>query len=370
MKMTYKNIINEWFAHLDKGYAMPPYTEKELSILQTILEKYDFMTEKEQPPAKSDEDNKEEKSTSDDRFIAKTALFMQSPENFTEYIVTNYSKGVTISNLNAVFESLSKLTPEVFQDVVKILNTGTNRKPQDGSFNMGQYESLLYDMIKTNIELSHGNPDDLFLSIIYGGKIVGTNLEGVDEITTDIELDGEKGIVSRYFQTLPFVDFGVISSNAIEILDDIIRLADIVSDVQIKNDMSRDALNDIFRMLSDPSIIDEINKLRNMDQTSDIKAMRKIANSIDNILGDKTPDALVVTFLSLLDEYVRIKINNIAYWSTINSKEHTVFLEPSSDIYSIIKSDIENKRLSKSILNLDKYKLNVKGESINKKLLA
>lgn len=33
----YKLIVNEWFARLDKGYAVPPYTQTELEILENIL---------------------------------------------------------------------------------------------------------------------------------------------------------------------------------------------------------------------------------------------------------------------------------------------------------------------------------------------
>lgn len=33
----YKQIVNEWFSRLDKGYATPPYTEDELSVLESII---------------------------------------------------------------------------------------------------------------------------------------------------------------------------------------------------------------------------------------------------------------------------------------------------------------------------------------------
>lgn len=33
----YKQIVNEWFARLQKGYALPPYTEDELQVLDEVL---------------------------------------------------------------------------------------------------------------------------------------------------------------------------------------------------------------------------------------------------------------------------------------------------------------------------------------------
>ena len=33
----YKQIVNEWFARLEKGYAEPPYTNHELKVLDTVL---------------------------------------------------------------------------------------------------------------------------------------------------------------------------------------------------------------------------------------------------------------------------------------------------------------------------------------------
>lgn len=38
--MKYQNIINEWFAHLPKGYALPPYTQEEEQVLHQVLQKY------------------------------------------------------------------------------------------------------------------------------------------------------------------------------------------------------------------------------------------------------------------------------------------------------------------------------------------
>lgn len=38
--MKYREIINEWFAHLPKGYALPPYTQQEEEVLHQVLQKY------------------------------------------------------------------------------------------------------------------------------------------------------------------------------------------------------------------------------------------------------------------------------------------------------------------------------------------
>jgi hypothetical protein len=35
----YKQIVNEWFARLEKGYAQPPYTKHELKVLDTVLKR-------------------------------------------------------------------------------------------------------------------------------------------------------------------------------------------------------------------------------------------------------------------------------------------------------------------------------------------
>lgn len=368
MKITYKNLINEWFAHLDKGYATPPYTDEELSILEMLCNRYQIITEEEKDTKKSEPEP--EDSTSEDRFVAKTALFMQSPDAFAEYIITNYSNGIIIENLDGVFTELSKLDADTFQDVVKILNSGTDRKMSNGTFSMGKYEKILRNILKSNVRLSNGDPDHLFLAIVFGGKVSGSGLESMDRLGIDIEFDDAKGIVFRNFQTANAYSLGAIPSEAIELLDNILQLSDIVSDVQTDADMSREYLNTVFKMLSDPAITDEINKIRTMNQTSDVKAMRKISNTIDIILGEKTPDTLVVTFLNLLDEHVRKTISVIGYWATINSEIGTVYLEPTSDIYDILKSDLENKRLSRAILDLNEYRLNIKSASINKKLMA
>lgn len=35
--LKYKQIVNEWFARLEKGYALPPYTEDEMRVLESII---------------------------------------------------------------------------------------------------------------------------------------------------------------------------------------------------------------------------------------------------------------------------------------------------------------------------------------------
>ena len=39
----YKQIVNEWFARLEKGYAQPPYTKHELKVLDTVLQKHGML---------------------------------------------------------------------------------------------------------------------------------------------------------------------------------------------------------------------------------------------------------------------------------------------------------------------------------------
>lgn len=40
--MKYQHIINEWFAQLPKGYALPPYTQQEEQVLHQVLQKYNI----------------------------------------------------------------------------------------------------------------------------------------------------------------------------------------------------------------------------------------------------------------------------------------------------------------------------------------
>lgn len=39
----YKQIVNEWFARLEKGYAEPPYTKHELKVLDTVLQRHGML---------------------------------------------------------------------------------------------------------------------------------------------------------------------------------------------------------------------------------------------------------------------------------------------------------------------------------------
>jgi hypothetical protein len=365
--ITYKDLINKWFAQLDKGYANPPYTKEEWDILESLKREYTIITEAE---PETPEKPEKEKSTEDDRFVAKTALFMDSPEAFTEYIITNYTNGVQIPGLELVFQDLSKLTPEKFQDVAKIINSGTNRNPDDGSFGMGENEQTLMRLLIKHVQMQTGDPTELFLAIVLGGRIKAGTSETGDSITSNVDIDGTRGIIVKDFALIPELDFGKLSPEAIEALEDVFEMANVVLDQQQKPELQRDSLNDIFRLMSDPEIIAEINELLKLYQTTEIKVVQRLGKKVANILGDKSPEQLVITFFNLFDEYLRTKITQTGYWSTVDSEKFTVYLEPSSDIYSILKSDIENRRISRAISNLESYFVKVKGESINKKLLA
>ncbi len=38
----YRQIVNEWFARLEKGYAEPPYTKHELQVLESVITKHNL----------------------------------------------------------------------------------------------------------------------------------------------------------------------------------------------------------------------------------------------------------------------------------------------------------------------------------------
>lgn len=38
----YKQIVNEWFAQLEKGFAKPPYSKHELEVLNEVMQKYNL----------------------------------------------------------------------------------------------------------------------------------------------------------------------------------------------------------------------------------------------------------------------------------------------------------------------------------------
>lgn len=371
MKTTYRNLINEWFAHLDSGYATPPYTNEELRIFNEIKKKYTFITEEDGEDVPKEDPTKKEKSTPEERFVGKTANFMDTPNDFVEYILTNYSSGIEISNLQTVFEELTKLSTEKFQDVTKIINSGTNRNPDDGSFSMGENERTLFLLLKKNVILSQGTPEELFLAIVFGGRVKGSAPDSIDDLSSDIELDGTEGIILDDFATSAELNFGRLSPDAVESLDDIVQMSNIVLDKQTDTiDMTREGLNDMFRMMSDPEIVTEIEELLRLFQTSEIKVIQRLGKKAANILGEKSPQDLVLAFLNSFDQFIRSQVTKIGYWSTIDSEKYTVYIEPSSDIYDMLKSDLENRRLSKAVSNLNSYNAYVNGESINKKLLA
>jgi len=364
-EITYKDLINEWFASLDKGYATPPYSKEEWTVLETLRSKYEVILE-----AEPEKPNKETEKKPDERFVAKTANFMDSPQAFSEYIIENYTAGTTIPGIELVFQDLVKLSDDKFQDVAKIINSGTNRNPGDGSFGMGDNEKLLYTLLKKHVNIPGGNVDELFLAIIMSGRVKGTKTEDSTDITANIEIDGTKGILHRNIMDISDLDLATMSTEAVSALDDIFEMSKIVLDQENDPEMQRDKLNDTFRLISDPGIIEEIEQLLQMYQTTDMKILQRLGKTVSNILSNKSPQDLVAAFFTEFDSFIRTVLSKVDYWSTIDPNKYTVFIEPSSDIYEMLKSDTENKRISKAVKNLSSYVVTVSGEAINKKLVA
>lgn len=335
----YKQIVNEWFARLEKGYAQPPYTKHELKVLDEVMQKHNL------------------------KLNEAPADFMASPQIFEDYIVEHYVfQDQKVDGLDTLY-ALVVNKPEI----VKIIDTKYSRNLQSTKYSMSSSEKQLFDIIMRNINIKNGNPSELWFSIIYNGKVKG----GVAgrSIVSDVEV-GNDDVSLKNYSSLSSVDFGSLSGKEWKKVYDIIQMSSLITGKEVNISMTRDSIEKQLEILSNPDIQAQIGEMIQLSKTSNIQALKMIAARFQNLLGSDNPadlNKLIDSFLGAVNDAIEVKLRAVNYWGIIVN--NTVYLETTDNIYNALKSDVKSNKLSPAIIQFKGSKLYVNGTYIHREIV-
>lgn len=335
----YKQIVNEWFARLEKGYAQPPYTKHELKVLDEVMQKYNL------------------------KLNEAPADFMASPQIFEDYIKKHYVyAGQQVDGIDRLYASIVN-KPEV----VKIVDTNYSRDLQSTKYVMSSVEKELFDIIMRAISIKNANSSELWFSIVYNGKVKG----GVAgrSIVSDVEV-GNDDVSLKNYSKLSIVDFGSLSGDVWESVYDIIQMASLITGEKVNISMTRDSINNQLKLLSDPDNQRQIGELIQLSKTTDIKAIQTIGSKFEKLIGSDNPadlNKIIDSVLKQVDSAIATKLRAVGYWGIIIN--NTVYLETTENMFNSLKSDTKTNRLSPAIIQFKGSKLYVNGNYIHREIV-
>lgn len=360
-----KPIIAEWFASLPKGYANPPYTLDEVNLLRIIITEADNLDEPEKDALlkqvdkiSNDEPEQDaEPEEKQDRFIAKSAPFIQSPTAFIEFIKTEYTNpGVEIMGVEELFNALVALDTDNFNAVVKLMAKHTNRQVEYGTFKMGQYELKLAELLHTYIRLDGASSLNLLLAILFNGKVYSPAPNGLSKFA--VSISGIKLIKNESREQ--FVSLSTIPPSLSEIYKNIETLNSIIHANDGNDTMSMSDLITLLTDLQNGSLNDELSNIISQGATSKIPAIKLLAGKLEQMLQGKSPSIIFETFKQLYNS----EITKFAqeYTKIFDVERDKIVIESTSDILKklIIKDTIPSTvQITDSQINIDSRLLNL-----------
>lgn len=366
MIFNYADIINEWFALLPKGYAIPPYSVTEEAILKEVLKKYNFpKTERlfkdnlfELSNKDIDDDGKLDDAG--DRVRVEGVAFMNSSEEFTKFIYENYVYlGETVKNLDQLYGAIRTLPKEAYSAIVKLVGGKARRKLSYGTYMIGKYEYLLLEMIHKYVRLQNGYQTELWFAMLHDGKVKATSSNDGDGINSDI-VKQNIGISLKNADAARVVNFGKLPKELALQVHTLVSIFTALMDQQV--DTSRESLNDLFIRISDPSTIEDIQNLIAQSKDTKVGSISKLGQKLEKILNGAPPDQFISSFCAMIDSHIAHKLMEVDYWGSISGRK--VILQPSKDIYSNIKC--QDNKISDAIISFDNYHLWVDSRKLYK----
>lgn len=360
-QINYSDIIREWFSRLEHGYALPPYTTKQLAVLRTVLQEQEV-----EDPEEKVQKIAEPEAPPQDRFIAKSEPYMQSAEEFTKYILGRYVGGSQqVLNLEDLYRKIMSLPPEYFQQVVKLISKNTERKLSGGTFKMGKYERVLYEFIRSTVSVPSGSSEALWLAMLYNGKMRGGNSAGSEKVYSDVSVPG--GEISVKKNVAGPIDFGAISAELLDNFQAILGIAQMFGQ-EVQTSMSREQINQLFNKLQDPAVVQELRTLISKSQSSEVEATRKLGAKLSNLLDGADVARIPAIFIDNLNQYMIARIRGVTHWSIINRPASKVHLQDTKDLAKVLVSIPEKGNIARGIAQIGN-RIYVNGNLIQRQIV-
>tara|TARA_R110002153_G_C13206261_1_gene487448 strand:- start:55 stop:1071 length:1017 start_codon:yes stop_codon:yes gene_type:complete len=282
---------------------------------------------------------------------------IESSNSFEELIKTKYAvQGQDVINLDSLYNSITQSS-----NSKKLLNLVTNsgkKSLKSGHDTIDGLEKELFELIMSTIKIPNGEPSELWFAIMYGGQIKG-GVAGDTGITSDVDIDGQ-GVSLKNYKKLGSLDFGSLGKNVEELLRDTINLFQILTGGRVTKSLTRNSINNILDLIDSPTVVNDIEKILKLAETSDIQAIKRLALQIENSLDERDPRSIVAKFCNGINSNIKSKLTEVKWWVTISNG--VCHIESSIELYEILKS--KDNRISPVIVQFKDLHLFVNGNSL------
>jgi hypothetical protein len=306
MKVT-DEILNEWSFRCHDGIVDLNDTKK-LRILKEIL---------------------------DENGISLNEAIDSDAVTFENFVKSKYlEKEQEISGLDSLYEAIQK-SPEK-NELFSLIQFSGNRSLKPGKSPIRSIEGTLFDLIKSFIKMTNGEPSELWFAIMYNGKAKGGVATGSD-IESDVDVNGSGVSIKNYTQ-ISNLDFGSLPSDELKQLKQIINLLVVLTGVEFTAGLGRDSINNLLTQLKDPSFQEDLRGILRIGADTQIKALQNMYDAIVKYVPNGDVEKLVDEFVNGINEIIAKKITKVKWWAIINKSTRVLYLEPSDVIASRLYS--------------------------------
>ena len=314
-------ILSEWSYRCSDGIVDMNNPDK-VAILNAILEENGV-------------DLEQDKITEPKAKPANTT-FTDSPEEFTNFVKQEYTeKDQSITGLDLLYDAIQK-SPEK-DKLFNLIKISGNRSLKPGKTPIQSVEGTLFNLIMASIDMTNGEPSELWFAIIYDGKAKG----GV-ATKSDIESDvivGNDGVSIKNYKQIYSLDFGSLPSDELKRFKTITNLLIILTDVKFTAGLGRDSLQGLLDFIKTPKFQSDLKELLKIGKDTNIKALKNIYNIIIKYLPNGNTEELVNEFVdgeNGINKLIAKKIEKVQWWAVIYKND--LYLEPSDIVVSKLRS--------------------------------
>jgi hypothetical protein len=255
---------------------------------------------------------------------------------FENFVKSKYlEEKQEISGLDSLYEAIQK-SPEK-NELFSIIQSSGNRSLKPGKSPIQSVEGTLFNLIKSSIKMTNGEPSELWFAIMYGGKAKG-GVATENDIESDV-IVGNDGVSIKNYTQIYSLDFGSLPADELKQLKQIINLLVVLTGVEFTAGLGRDSINNLLIQLKDPSFQEDLRGILRIGADTQIKALQNMYDAIVKYVPNGDVEKLVDEFIdgiNGINEIIAKKITKVQWWAIIN--KGILYLEPSDVIASRLYS--------------------------------
>jgi len=254
---------------------------------------------------------------------------------FEDFVKSKYlEEKQEINGLNSLYDAIQK-SPEK-EKLFSLIQSSGNRSLVPGKSPIQSVEGTLFNLIMASIDMTNGEPSELWFAIMYGGKAKG-GVATESDIESDVIVSND-GVSIKNYKKIYSLDFGSLPADELKQLKQIINLLIVLTGVEFTAGLTRDSINNLLIQLKDPSFQEDLRGILRIGADTQIKALQNMYDTIVKYVPNGDVEKLVDKFIEGINETIAKKITKVKWWAVINKDKGILYLEPSDVIASRLYS--------------------------------